>query len=241
MSDLEPPRKSVELQDPGAHELGQSEPFLRVPRKSSHRRRALIFPEHCLSELCAARTLKSRLRLSSSMRWLFPRSLACFTLPSKSFSRRARICVVHQLTARIESSEGEDHFSDASEGRDSAIDRSSAASPVPVTRVEKVDDEPSYGEVPGTPAYKMRMQDAVPDEVEIVPEGTRSRSTSRLSASDRPSTPLSPGGTPIPRTVVERIDDKPSHGEIPGTEAYEHHRADAVPDVVLKVPEPPKG
>lgn len=112
---------------------------------------------------------------------------------------------------------------------------------MPVTRVEKVDDEPSYGEVPGTPAYKMRMQDAVPDEVEIVPEGTRSRSTSRLSASDRPSTPLSPGGTPIPRTVVERIDDKPSHGEIPGTEAYEHHRADAVPDVVLKVPEPPKG
>ncbi|GME23255.1 hypothetical protein GTA08_BOTSDO09954 [Neofusicoccum parvum] len=161
MSDLEPPRKSVELQDPGAHEL--------------------------------------------------------------------------------ESSEGEEHFSDASEGRDSAADRSSMVSPVPVTRVEKVDDTPSHGEVPGTPAYTMRMQDAVPDEVEIVPEGTRSRSMSRLSASDRPSTPLSPGGTPIPKTVVERVDDKPSYGEIPGTEAYEHHRADAVPDVILKVPEPPKG
>ncbi|EKG18158.1 hypothetical protein MPH_04547 [Macrophomina phaseolina MS6] len=161
MSDLEPPRKSVELQDPGAHEL--------------------------------------------------------------------------------ESSEGEDHFSDASEGRISAVDRSSAASPVPVTRVEKVDDQPSYGEVPGTPAYKMRMQDAVPDEVEIVPEGGRSRSTSMLSASGRPSTPLSPGGTPIPKTVVERVDDKPSHGEVPGTVAYEQHRADAIPDVILKVPEPPKG
>ncbi|KAF4542381.1 uncharacterized protein LTHEOB_7573 [Lasiodiplodia theobromae] len=140
----------------------------------------------------------------------------------------------------LESSEGEDHFSDASEGHKSTADRSSAASPVPLTRVEKIDDQPSYGEVPGTPAYKMRMQDAVPDEVEIVPEGGRSRSTSRLSASDRPTTPLSPGGTPIPKTVVEKVDDEPSYGEVPGTVAYESHQADAVPDLILKAPEPPK-
>ncbi|OJD35759.1 uncharacterized protein BKCO1_1500069 [Diplodia corticola] len=161
MSELEPPRKSVELQDPGAHEL--------------------------------------------------------------------------------ESSDGDDHFSDASEGNKSSADRSSVASPVPVTRVEKIDDEPSYGEVPGTSAYNMRTQDAVPDEVEIVPEGGRSRSTSRLSVSDRPTTPLSPGGTPIPKTVVEKVDDTPSYGEVPGTAAYASHQADAVPDVVLKAPEPPKG
>ncbi|KAL1647722.1 hypothetical protein SLS58_002523 [Diplodia intermedia] len=161
MSELEPPRKSVELQDPGAHEL--------------------------------------------------------------------------------ESSDGDDHFSDASEGNKSSADRSSAASPVPVTRVEKIDDQPSYGEVPGTSAYNMRTQDAVPDEVEIVPEGGRSRSTSRLSVSDRPTTPLSPGGTPIPKTVVEKVDDEPSYGEVPGTAAYESHQADAVPDVVLKAPEPPQG
>lgn len=95
--------------------------------------------------------------------------------------------------------------------------------------------------MPGTSAYQMRVQDAVPDEVEIVPEGGRSRSTSMLSASDRPSTPLSPGGTPIPKTVVEKVDDEPSHGDVPGTEAYEQRQADAVPDIVLKVAEPPKG
>lgn len=100
-----------------------------------------------------------------------------------------------------------------------------------------MDDEPSYGEVPGTDAYEKRTQDAVPDEVEIVPDGTRSRSTSRVSVSDRP---LTPGGTPIPKTVVEKVDDKPAYGEVPGTHAHQIRAADAEPDVVLKVPEPPE-
>ena len=104
--------------------------------------------------------------------------------------------------------------------------------------MERVDDEPSYGEVPGTDAYAKRTQDAVPDEVEIVPEGQRSRSTSRVSASDRPYTP---GGTQIPKTVVEKIDpDVPSFGDVPGTLAHELRAADAEPDVVLKVPQPPE-
>ncbi|KAK8187362.1 uncharacterized protein BKA78DRAFT_322124 [Phyllosticta capitalensis] len=138
----------------------------------------------------------------------------------------------------LESSDGDDHFSDASEGRPSTDNRSSLTSPTPMTRVEKVDDEPSYGEVPGTEAYNKRTQDAVPDEVEIVPEGSRSRSVSNLSVSDRPTTPRSPGGTPL--VVVEKIDpEHPSHGEVPGTPAYEHHRADAVPDLVLKASDNP--
>lgn len=84
----------------------------------------------------------------------------------------------------------------------------------------------------------MRTQDAVPDEVEIVPDGQRSRSTSRVSASDRP---LTPGGTPIPKTVVEKIDpDKPGHGDVPGTLAHQQRLADATPDIVVKAPEPPK-
>ncbi|KAK7523126.1 uncharacterized protein IWZ02DRAFT_377520 [Phyllosticta citriasiana] len=160
MTELEPPRKSVELQDPGAHELA-------------------------------------------------------------------------------ESSDGDEHFSDASEGRPRSDDRSNLTSPTPMTRVEKVDDEPSYGEVPGTEAYNKRMQDAVPDQVEIVPEGSRSRSASNLSVSDRPTTPRSPGGTPL--VVVEKVDpEHPSHGEVPGTEAYQHRQADAVPDLVLKAPDAPE-
>ncbi|KAG9200171.1 hypothetical protein G6514_007525 [Epicoccum nigrum] len=139
-----------------------------------------------------------------------------------------------------------EHFSDASEGRvqekglDKGLEqsRAEATSPIPITRVERVDDEPAHGEVPGTAAYNMRTQDAVPDEVEIVPDGQRSRSASRVSVSDRPVTP---GGTPIPKTVVERIDpDQPAHGEVPGTLAHQQRLADAAPDIIIKAPEPPQ-
>lgn len=123
----------------------------------------------------------------------------------------------------------DDHFSDAEE----AHKLSAPPSPVPTTRVERVDDDPSYGEVPGTPAYKLRTQDAVPDEVEVVPDGQRSRSTSRLSESDRPSTP---GGTLIPKMIVERVDEEPAYGEVPGTAAYDMRKADAEPDEVRQAP-----
>ncbi len=96
--ELSPPRKSVELQDPGAHELG------------------------------------------------------VFTAST----------TVAKLIVYIESSSDE-HFSDASEGRAGQAGRSNATSPIPTTRVERVDDQPSYGEVPGTEAYSKRAQDAVPD------------------------------------------------------------------------------
>jgi len=129
---------------------------------------------------------------------------------------------------------GDEHFSDASEGR---APRNEATSPIPITRVERVDGEPAHGEIPGTDAYKMRTQDAVPDEVEIVPDGSRSRSASLVSVSDRP---LTPGGTPVPKTIVERVDDKPAHGEVPGTLAHQQRLADAEPDVIVKVPQPPK-
>jgi len=130
----------------------------------------------------------------------------------------------------VESSD--EHFSDASEGQPR---RSTVTSPIPITRVERVDDEPAHGEVPGTDAYNMRTQDAVPDEVEIVPEGMRSRSASRVSSSDRP---ITPGGTPIPKTIVEKIDpDQPSYGDVPGTEAHQQRLADAAPDVVVRAPE----
>jgi hypothetical protein len=54
----------------------------------------------------------------------------------------------------VESSD--EHFSDASEGQPK---RSNATSPIPITRVERVDDEPAHGEVPGhkTP-YPTRLR-----------------------------------------------------------------------------------
>ncbi|KIW89031.1 uncharacterized protein Z519_10516 [Cladophialophora bantiana CBS 173.52] len=133
------------------------------------------------------------------------------------------------------SSEGEDeHFSDASEGQKRPSRPVTPVSPIPKTRIEKVDDEPRYGEVPGTPAYEKRMLDAVPDEVEIVPEGRLSKRSSQLL-----EPPTTPGGTLIPRTVVEKLDpESPSYGEIPKTSAYLQRQMDAVPDVILKNPEP---
>lgn len=103
---------------------------------------------------------------------------------------------------------------------------------MPITRVERVDDELSYGEVPGTDAFNKRLEDAVPDEI-ITPSSRRGSAMS-LSVS-RPSTP---GGHPIPTTVVEKIDpESPSRGEVPGTNAYTMRQADSVPDMVIKVPE----
>lgn len=134
----------------------------------------------------------------------------------------------------------DEHFSSASEGGSNSHRLSSdlaPQSPIPITRVERVDDKAAHGEVPGTPAYNLRTQDAVPDEVEIVPEGrrprsgtqSRSRASSMLDASSRPQTP---GGSPIPRTIVDRVDNKPSHGEVEGTLAKEMRMADAEPDEV---------
>ena len=147
----------------------------------------------------------------------------------------------------VVSNSSDDHFSSASEGETSTPNADKPPqSPIPITRVERVDDTAAHGEVPGTPAYSLRTKDAVPDEIEIVPEGTRSRSAtlqiggtrsrgnSAASNSSTGSRPMTPGGTPIPKLVVERVDNKPAHGEVEGTAAYEQRLADAAPDEVRK-------
>lgn len=141
------------------------------------------------------------------------------------------------MLTTLDMSGDDEHFSDALEGQQRPNSRppsplhSRPTSPIPRTRVEKVDDEPRHGETPGSPAYDMRRQDAVPDELEIVPEGRLSKRSS--SSSLQPSLP--PEGPPVPLTVVEKVDPaSASHGEVPGTAAYEQRQADAAPDIVLK-------
>ncbi|EQL37068.1 hypothetical protein, variant [Blastomyces dermatitidis ATCC 26199] len=125
----------------------------------------------------------------------------------------------------------EEHFSDASEGIAPSL-RSRTPSPIPRTRVEKIDNSPSYGEVPGSPAYETRRLDAVPDEIEILGNGPPSRPGSRAST----RATLDP--KMVPRTIVEKIDpSSPSYGEEPGTRAYESHKADSAPDMIFKIQE----
>ncbi|KAJ5748526.1 uncharacterized protein N7511_010222 [Penicillium nucicola] len=142
---------------------------------------------------------------------------------------------LHDPGAEDNTSESDDeHFSDANEGQpeSQSSPQSGRTSPVPRTRVERVDDSAQYGEVPGTLAFEKREQDAVPDEIEVVHEGEPNSTQSPAGSEGRP---LTPGGSPVPRTVVEKVDpEEASHGEVPGTSAHEKRLADAVPDVVMK-------
>ncbi|KAL7927706.1 hypothetical protein ACQKWADRAFT_277573 [Trichoderma austrokoningii] len=119
----------------------------------------------------------------------------------------------HQLA---EASDSEDQFTDAQ----SAPTSPGVSSPIPKTRVELVDNEPSYGEVPGTEAYEKREQDAEPDEIAVVSEN---------ASEPAPPTPLEPADIPI--TMVEE-----SIGAYPGQDTpqeLEKHKADATPDIIL--------
>lgn len=119
-------------------------------------------------------------------------------------------CGTYANSIYVESSDSDDHFSDAQSG----LDYSGRTSPVvPLTRVERVDNEPSHGEVPRTGAF---------DEVAaVIPEG----------AEAGPQSPT-PGEHPIP--LVEKVDpSSPSNGEVPGTSVHDKPDADAVPDMVI--------
>lgn len=135
----------------------------------------------------------------------------------------------------IESDE-EDVFSDA---RDDNPYRSAPSSPIPRTRVEKVDDEPSHGQVPGTAAYQLRTEDAEPDEIAVIPEvGGNSCPGRKLD--EQPPSPRSPGGRPIPTMVIEKVDGTSSQDDMRQTAAHQIQLADAVPKVKLQAAPPRK-
>lgn len=113
-----------------------------------------------------------------------------------------------------ESSDSEDQFTDAQSNPMSPT----IASPIPKTRVERVDDQPAHGEVPGTEAYKIREGDAAPDEIAIIPEQDSAAAPTAHTAD-------------IPTTVVEE-----APGDIPGGHTAEFERkreADAQPDQLI--------
>ncbi|KFY79586.1 hypothetical protein V499_01458 [Pseudogymnoascus sp. VKM F-103] len=123
----------------------------------------------------------------------------------------------------LESSNSDDHFSDARSDR-AAYSRT--ASPIPTTRVERVDHEASYGEVPGTAAYDQRSEDARPDEVAFVEDDTP-------SATEPVPRPL----TPIPQTVLEEVPPSPIRGHAHKPSTPKVYPVDAQPDRVIHIPD----
>lgn len=133
---------------------------------------------------------------------------------------------IDRLTDTIADSESDDHFSDAH----SLPAESSRASPIPRTRVEKVSDEPSYGEVPGTDAYRLREGDAEPDEIAVIADGDGADTSDGSTTAHLPGRPSTPGGKPVPTTVLEESAD----GDGAKTPDGKKHEADPVPDLVVK-------
>ena len=94
--------------------------------------------------------------------------------------------------------------------------------------VEKVDPtSPSHGDVPGTAAHSKRQADAVPDVVMQAPQ------RDYVPNSEDRGDGISPN-VPIPTTVITKVDSGPSHGEVPGTDAFNMRKGDAKPDLVEK-------
>lgn len=100
--------------------------------------------------------------------------------------------------------------------------------PIPKTVVEKVDPAtPSHGDVPGTAAHSKRKADAVPDVILQTPDNEVNSDHADRGAEFSAE-------IPVPKTVVTKVASEASHGEIPGTDAFDMRKGDAEPDVVEK-------
>ena len=100
--------------------------------------------------------------------------------------------------------------------------RSPGTASIPKTIVEMIGSTPpSHSDVHGTAAHSNRRADAVPN---IIMHASRPEQGVSDSSDEMP----------IPKTVVTKVDEAPSHGEVPGTEVHEIRKADAEPDVVEK-------
>ena len=93
--------------------------------------------------------------------------------------------------------------------------------------VEKVDTtSPSRGDIPGTVSHSKHRADAVPDIVKPIP------ASAPINSEDQ-GAQISPE-IPVPTTIITKVDSAPSHGEVPGTEAFNMRKGDAKADIVEK-------
>lgn len=134
------------------------------------------------------------------------------------------------LIAVVETSDSEDHFSDAK----SAPVSPARSSPVLRTRIEKVDDEPSRGQVPGSEAHRQREEDVKPDEIALAADSTSPGRDQAPLASDLSSSETSESHA-APQTVISQSAGATSaHTETFNEAIEEAHREDAAPAVVIR-------
>ncbi|EAU29750.1 conserved hypothetical protein [Aspergillus terreus NIH2624] len=101
-------------------------------------------------------------------------------------------------------------------------------------------DQPSHGDIPGTPAYEKRKADAVPDIV--VPASGESTQGSLSLQAEQQSTESNEITTPdttVPETVLSRVDSLPSDDTELAHRAHKSQPGDAAPDVTETVPDAP--
>lgn len=133
-------------------------------------------------------------------------------------------------------------FTEASKN-DQTSDRSSKLKSnrlsIPTTRVERVDDEPSHGEVPGTEAFDMRTADATPDEFEVIPESVdlidRSQSTTEESED------LSEQDSTLKTAVEKTGHETPGQGDARATTTHDAPKVDVSTDASMNAAEDTNG
>ena len=213
---LLPPRKSVELEDPGAHDLGEhqnKQPFsnqtaTNVTVESSADEDDVFSDAQDGRNPPDFTTSRARDEETDEV----PNH---GQLPGKAANDMRTQNAVPGNEIRKPSSRESERHGRSGHGR----------APIPKTVVEKVDPmEASYGEVPGTTAYNLREADAEPDEILKAPplEGNPSEHLTHMSHD----------AFPVPKTVVTKVDRNPNYGEMKGTGAYRMRERDAAPDVV---------
>lgn len=135
----------------------------------------------------------------------------------------------------LDTSSNEDHFSDAPEGPDAVVegDNCKRLPTSPLVLVEETDER----KVPGAEAFEKRTADASPDMTPIQPSSDLPVDIPGAFSSDpedegQEKEEVETPRSEVPITIVERVDSMPTHGEVPGTEAFAKRLADAAPDVI---------
>lgn len=188
---LVPPRKSVELEDPGAHDMEASEAEDDVFSDAQEARNSHSGPNSPIPKTRVEKADEGESYAQS---------------PSTDPHKTRELDAVPE---RHQSPNMRDL-------------------PIPKMVVEKVDTQsPSHGDVPGTAAHAKRQADAVPDVILQAPEHDAAPVVEDRGGNITPD-------IPIPTTVITKVDSKPSHGEVPGTDAFDMRKGDAKPDVIEK-------